>query len=336
MEGSDPNWCCHRLWLRITTASRPGTRSSSGRNVRPNSGSTPITLKKLPLTSRPSVSFGSASGVAARPDVTSVKATNPLKLVLRSRTSRYSRYEAPRRLNPSTDILDPTVTTSPARATVSGRSSSASAQLNAAQFAPMPIASEPTATTVKPGLAASVRQPYRTSCHNRSSHPNPQTPALSVFMVPWFDDWRIGKFGGGSRIRPMPSPAGMSDFTERTHGPWPSRLANSVVTIGPRLAPQVRETLGSRDVSLKAAVLRQIVSEWPSEAVHGLSDQLLLIATDGQSWGADLLALRLLAEHRLGDPEWIAGWLEFKREYHQGRLSDIAEVLRMLRDTGTA
>ena len=103
-----------------------------------------------------------------------------------------------------------------------------------------------------------------------------------------------------------------------------------LVTIGPRLAPQVREVLGSRSDSLKAEVLRQIVSEWPSEAVRGLSDQLFLIATDGQSWGADLLALRLLAQHRIGDPKWITDWLQFKRQHHEKRLSEIAEIRRML------
>ena len=103
-----------------------------------------------------------------------------------------------------------------------------------------------------------------------------------------------------------------------------------LVTIGPRLAPQVREVLGSRDDSLKAAVLRRIVNEWPSDDIRGLSDQLFLIATDGQSWGADLLALRLLARHGIGDPEWITGWLAFKREHHEKRLSEIAEILQIL------
>jgi hypothetical protein len=102
-----------------------------------------------------------------------------------------------------------------------------------------------------------------------------------------------------------------------------------LLTIGPRLAPQVREVLGSRSDSLKAAVLG-LVNEWPAEDVRGLSDQLFLIATDGQSWGADLLALRLLAQHRIGDPEWITGWLEFKREHHEKRLAEIAEIRRML------
>ena len=113
---------------------------------------------------------------------------------------------------------------------------------------------------------------------------------------------------------------------------WPvaKPVCEFLVTIGPRLAPQVQEVLGSRDDSLKAVVLRQIVSEWPSDDVRGLSAQLFLIATDGQSGGADLLALRLLAQHGIGDPEWIAGWLEFKQEHHEKRLSEIAEIVRML------
>ena len=112
---------------------------------------------------------------------------------------------------------------------------------------------------------------------------------------------------------------------------WPvaKPACEFLLTIGPQLAPQVRQVLGSRNDSLKAVVLRQIVSEWPSADVRGLSDQLFLIATDGQSWGADLLALRLLAQHRIGDQEWITGWLEFKREHHEKRLSEIAEILRM-------
>ena len=113
---------------------------------------------------------------------------------------------------------------------------------------------------------------------------------------------------------------------------WPvaKPTCEFLVAIGPRLAPQVREVLGSRSDSLKAVVLGQVVSKWPTEDVRGLSDQLFLIATDGQSWGADLLALRLLAQHRIGDPEWITGWLEFKREHHEARLSEIAEIRRML------
>jgi Domain of unknown function (DUF5071) len=119
---------------------------------------------------------------------------------------------------------------------------------------------------------------------------------------------------------------------------WPvaKPACQFLVSIGPRLAPQVQKVLASRDAFLKAVVLREIVSAWPSEDVSGLSSQLFLIATDGQSWGADLLALRLLAQHGIGDPEWIAGWLAFKREHHEKRLAEIAETLGILKSSGAA
>ena len=119
---------------------------------------------------------------------------------------------------------------------------------------------------------------------------------------------------------------------------WPvaKPACEFLVSIGSQLAPQVQEALGSRDDQLKAAVLRHIVSEWSSDDVRGLSSRLFLIATDGQSWGADLLALRLLAQHGIGDPEWIAGWLEFRKDYHEQRLAEIAGILAILEDKGPA
>ena len=62
-------------------------------------------------------------------------------------------------MNPASETLVPTEITSPGRETGSGRSISASAQLYMAQLAPMPIASEITATTVNAEFLASIRQP---------------------------------------------------------------------------------------------------------------------------------------------------------------------------------
>ena len=117
---------------------------------------------------------------------------------------------------------------------------------------------------------------------------------------------------------------------------WPvaKPACEFLVSIGPRLAPEVLEVLGSRDDALKAVVLGQIVSDWPADDINSLSPQLFLIATDGQSWGADLLALRLLARHGIGDPEWIAGWLEFKRKHHDKRLAEIQEIVGILKERG--
>jgi hypothetical protein len=119
------------------------------------------------------------------------------------------------------------------------------------------------------------------------------------------------------------------------HDYWPvaKPAREFLASLGGQLAPQVDEALGSSDAGMKNAAL-QIVSQWPRDDVRGLSGRLLLIATDGQSWGADLLALRLCAQHGIGDPEWIAGWLAFKREYHERRLADIAGVFDMLESNG--
>ena len=109
-----------------------------------------MTSKKLPLTSMPNRGAGCAAASAANPNVSAVKPVRPAKVVLRSRISTYSGYDAVSSLNPSTDVTDPTVSTSAGRGTGSGRSSSASAKLNTAELAPMPIASETTATAGEP------------------------------------------------------------------------------------------------------------------------------------------------------------------------------------------
>ena len=118
---------------------------------------------------------------------------------------------------------------------------------------------------------------------------------------------------------------------------WPvaKPITDFLVTIGPPLTPEVGEVLASRDDLWKAAVLKNIVTDWPSDAIRQLSPQLFMIATDGQSWGADLLALRLLARHAIADPVWISGWLEFKRDHHNARLAEIADILRLV-DEGAA
>ena len=112
---------------------------------------------------------------------------------------------------------------------------------------------------------------------------------------------------------------------------WPvaKPIADFLVTIGPALAPDVSRVLALRDDVWKAAVLKKIVRDWPTDAIQALSPQLFMIATHGQSWGADLLALRLLAWHGIGDPAWIAGWLEFKRDHHNDRLVEIADIFRL-------
>jgi hypothetical protein len=78
MAGSDPNWLAHVEYPSTATASRPGTASSSGRKPRPSAGVTPMTVKKLPLTSMPRRSWAWARASWAMDIVVLSKATRPL------------------------------------------------------------------------------------------------------------------------------------------------------------------------------------------------------------------------------------------------------------------
>jgi hypothetical protein len=61
--------------------------------------------------------------------------------------------------------LERTVTISLGFETGNGRNRRASAQLNIAEFAPIPIANEQTATSVKPGFFRSIRKAKRRFCN---------------------------------------------------------------------------------------------------------------------------------------------------------------------------
>lgn len=76
---------------------------------------------------------------------------------------------------------------------------------------------------------------------------------------------------------------------------------------------------------MKATVLREFVSSWPTDAVRRLESGLDRVAIHG-AHGADLIALGLLALHQLRDVEWIADRLEYKRRHDERRLAEIAEI----------
>ena len=112
---------------------------------------------------------------------------------------------------------------------------------------------------------------------------------------------------------------------------WPvaKPVTDLLVGLGSAIVGELNGALGSRDSTLRIAALR-IASKLPANGLRQLSSRLFMIATDGQSWGADLLALQLLARHEIADDAWIEAWLDFKREYHDARLADIAGIRRLL------
>ena len=78
-------------------------------------------------------------------------------------------------------------------------------------------------------------------------------------------------------------------------------VANVVSFLGRNTLPEVRLLL-----------LGRVLPSWSREAVSECAGALSMIVTDPHSLNSDLLAMRLLARHRLADPKWLREWSQFK------------------------
>ena len=63
---------------------------------------------------------------------------------------------------------------------------------------------------------------------------------------------------------------------------------------------------------VKRILLARVLPSWSRDAVAECAGVLSMIVTDPHSLDSDLLAMRLLARHRLADPKWLRQWAEFK------------------------
>jgi hypothetical protein len=93
-------------------------------------------------------------------------------------------------------------TSRPGSSTGSVRSTSALTRLKMALFAPMPSASDSTATAVKPGFLLSVRAANFTSCANCSTAPHPHISLLASFSGVAFPNCRIARYRASSESIP--------------------------------------------------------------------------------------------------------------------------------------
>ena len=79
---------------------------------------------------------------------------------------------------------------------------------------------------------------------------------------------------------------------------------------------------------VKHVLLSKILPAWSREGVSRCKDALAMLVTDPHALNYDLLAIRLLARHGLGDQEWLRKWLNFK-------LERIAERTRLAQEVVT-
>jgi hypothetical protein len=73
-----------------------------------------------------------------------------------------------------------------------------------------------------------------------------------------------------------------------------------------------------------------VVAKWPAEAIAPLTIQLQALATGSGFYGTDLVALRLLTEHRLADRAWLMEWSQFKTKRLRELLSQAEDIYGLL------
>ncbi len=102
------------------------------------------------------------------------------------------------------------------------------------------------------------------------------------------------------------------------------------VALGSQALPVVRDALRTRNETWKYAIVNHIVTQWPTEAVAPLKCELQAIAASSAAYGTDIIALKLLIQHRLGEREWVEQWSQFKVRRLRELLASAEEVNRML------
>ena len=154
-DESPPNRRCHRPWPSSTTRGPPAM-SSSAVNPRPSSGARPTTRRKSAVTRPPRTCSGSSSPATLPSHPwNAVTALNSADGAARSRKAPFdiSSLDAGARSGASAT----TTRREGSRSCGSGRKVNTLAVLYVVVTAPMPSPSVSTATTVTPGLLASMR-----------------------------------------------------------------------------------------------------------------------------------------------------------------------------------
>jgi len=122
----------------------------------------------------------------------------------------------------------------------------------------------------------------------------------------------------------------MLDWLKTNGSPVELVLRDFFAGLGVHAVPAVQKALSSRHDLLKYSVVRHVVCRWPADAVSQLTPQLQGLATASGFYGTDLIAMRLLVEHRLAEPAWLKEWAEFKVKRLRELLTQAEDIRRLL------
>ncbi len=122
----------------------------------------------------------------------------------------------------------------------------------------------------------------------------------------------------------------MLDWVKTIGSPVALVMCEFFVTLSDHAVPIVQKSLRSRGDLLKYAIVTRVVTRWPASAFAALRQDLLGLATGGTDYGTDLVALKLLIEHRLAERDWLRQWTQFKVKRLRELLSSAEEADRVL------
>ena len=122
----------------------------------------------------------------------------------------------------------------------------------------------------------------------------------------------------------------MLDWLKSNGSPVELVMREFFALLGARAVPVVQKALASRHDGLKYSVVMYVVARWPAEAIEALKLPLQALATGSGFYGTDLIALRLLVEHRLADAAWLKEWAQFKTKRLRELLSQAQHIEDLL------
>lgn len=114
-------------------------------------------------------------------------------------------------------------------------------------------------------------------------------------------------------------------------------FADYFAKVGVSAASAVDGGLHRKNGWLRHRLFTRVLPLWPDSALSGLQGTLTMVATQPDAYDNDLRCVRLLAERRLADLDWLTQWLEFKQERLEERdhLIDQASVaIKQARQVG--
>ncbi len=91
-------------------------------------------------------------------------------------------------------------------------------------------------------------------------------------------------------------------------------FADFLARLGAPAVPEIAQGLHRENIWLRHRIFTRILPHWPAEILAPLKTELSCIATQPDAYDNDLLCMELLLKHHLAERDWLAQWLEFKKE----------------------